>query len=71
MEERFLVESRPQCIMIKLPEGIFELPEEYKKQDVHVALYQDKDSYGAVILDEKYEPIMETLFGEIEEGVDR
>ena len=54
--------------MIKLPDGVFEIPEEYKNKNVHVALYQDDDSYGAIILDENYEPLLETLFGE--EGVD-
>ena len=62
-EERISINARPECIMIKLPNGIFDVPEEYRDKKVQFAIYQSKEgAYGAVMLDEDCDPIMETVF---------
>lgn len=53
--------------MIKVPDGIFDVPEQYQNSKVTFAIYQTDDSYGAVILDENCEALMDTEF-EIKSG---
>ena len=62
MGERFTLESRPSCTMIKVPEGIFDVPEGYEGQDICFALYFTEDEYGAVILNERGDPLLDTVF---------